>query len=69
MHHGESKFNHHFIPYGIASRNNDEWKETWMSHPIYVQEKWLPKDMENNTHILSLSYDSNMVASVHENVM
>ncbi len=47
-----------------------------MSHPIYVQEKnicwpekWLPDDMENITWILSLSYDSNLVASVHKNVM
>jgi hypothetical protein len=55
--------------HGIASGNNDEWKETWMSRPIYVQEKWLPEDMENNTHILSLSYDSNLVASVQKKVM
>jgi hypothetical protein len=55
--------------HGIAFRNNDKWNETWMSHPIYVQEKWLPKDMENNIHILSVSYDSNLVASVHKNVM
>lgn len=61
--------------HGITSKNNDEWKETWMSCPIYVQEKnicwpekWLLKDMENNTQILSLSYDSNLVASVHKNV-
>jgi len=59
--------------HGIASRNNDEWKETWMSHPIDLQEKnicwlekWLPEDMENNIQTLSLSYDSNLMASVHK---
>jgi len=44
-----------------------------MSHPIDLQEKnicwlekWLPEDMENNIQTLSLSYDSNLMASVHK---
>jgi hypothetical protein len=31
-------------------------------------EKWLPEDLNNNVRILSLSYDSNIMASVHNDV-
>jgi len=29
---------------------------------------WIPKDLNDNVKILSLSYDSNVVASVHNDV-
>ncbi len=29
---------------------------------------WIPKDLNDNVRILSLSYDSNVVASVHNDV-
>ncbi len=61
--------------HGIAFGKNDEWKETWTTRPtnnreecIYWPEKWLPEDLNNNVRILSLSYDSNIVASVHNDV-
>jgi hypothetical protein len=61
--------------HGIAFGTNDEWKETWTTRPtnnreecIYWPEKWLPEDLNNNVRILSLSYDSNTVASVHNDV-
>ncbi|CAK9211793.1 unnamed protein product [Sphagnum troendelagicum] len=61
--------------HGIAFGTNDEWKETWTTHPtnnreecICWPEKWLPEDLNNNVRILSLSYDSNSVASVHNDV-
>ncbi|CAK9261361.1 unnamed protein product [Sphagnum jensenii] len=61
--------------HGIAFGTNDEWKETWTTRPtnnreecICWPEKWLPKDLNNNVRILSLSYDSNIVASVHNDV-
>ncbi|KAH8953014.1 hypothetical protein BDL97_08G002300 [Sphagnum fallax] len=61
--------------HGIAFGTNDEWKETWTTHPatnkkecICWPEKWLPEDLNNNVRILSLSYDSNIVASVHNDV-
>jgi hypothetical protein len=31
--------------------------------------KWLPEDLNNNVRILSLSYDSKIVASVHNDVI
>ncbi|KAH8972829.1 hypothetical protein BDL97_01G012100 [Sphagnum fallax] len=62
----------HGIAYGI----NDEWKETWTTRSINSREKcicwpqmWLPKDLNDNVRILSLSYDSNVVASVHNDVI
>jgi hypothetical protein len=62
--------------HGIAFGTNDEWKETWTTRPtnnreecIYWPEKWLPEDLNNNVRILSLSYDSNIVASVHNDVI
>ncbi len=61
--------------HGIAFGANDEWKETWTTRPtnnreqcICWPEKWLPEDLNKNVRILSLSYDSNIVASVHNDV-
>ncbi|KAH8972836.1 hypothetical protein BDL97_01G012400 [Sphagnum fallax] len=61
----------HGIAYGI----NDEWKETWTTRSINGREKcicwpqmWLPEDLNDYVRILSLSYDSNVVASVHNDV-
>ncbi|CAM6051312.1 unnamed protein product [Sphagnum compactum] len=61
--------------HGIAFGTNDDWKETWTTCPtndreecICWPEKWLPEDLNNNVRILSLSYDSNIVASVHTDV-
>ncbi|CAK9881983.1 unnamed protein product [Sphagnum jensenii] len=61
--------------HGIAFGTNDEWKETWTTCPtnngeesICWPEKWLPEDLNNNVRILSLSYDSSIVASVHSDV-
>ncbi len=62
--------------HGIVFGTNDEWKETWTTCPtnnreecICWPEKWLPEDLNNNVRILSLSYDSNIVASVHSDVI
>jgi hypothetical protein len=61
----------HGFAYGI----NDEWKKTWTTRSIYGREKcicwaqmWIPKDLNDNVRILSLSYDSSVVASVHNDV-
>ncbi|KAH8961501.1 hypothetical protein BDL97_05G053600 [Sphagnum fallax] len=61
--------------HGIAFGTNDEWKEAWTTCPtnnrekcICWPEKWLPEDLNNNVRILSLSYDSNIVTSVHNDV-
>jgi hypothetical protein len=61
----------HGIVYGI----NDEWKETWTTRSIDGRKKcicwpqmWIPKDLNDNVRILSLSYDSNVVVSVHNDV-
>ncbi|CAM6041043.1 unnamed protein product, partial [Sphagnum compactum] len=61
--------------HGIVFGTNDEWKETWTTRStnnreecICWPEKWLPEDLNNNVRILSLSYDSNIVASVHNDV-
>jgi hypothetical protein len=61
----------HGFAYGIT----DEWKETWTTRSIDGREKcicwpqmWIPKDLNDNVRILSLSYDSNVVASVHDDV-
>jgi hypothetical protein len=62
--------------HGIAFGTNNEWKETWTTCPtnnreecICWPEKWLPEDLNNNVRILSLSYDSKIVASVHNDVI
>jgi hypothetical protein len=59
----------------IADGIYNEWKETWTTHPINHKEKcicwpqmWIPKDLNDNVIILSLSYDYNIVANV-QNVM
>ncbi len=61
--------------HGITFGTNDEWKETWTTRPTNEKEKcicwpqiWLPEDLNDNVRILSLSYDSNVVASVHNDV-
>jgi hypothetical protein len=61
----------HGIAYGIYN----EWKETWTTHPINRKEKcicrphvWIPKDLDENVMILSLSYDYNVVTSVHNDM-
>jgi hypothetical protein len=62
--------------HGITFGTNDEWKETWTTCPsntreecICWPEKWLPEDLNNDVRILSLSYDSRIVASVHNDVI
>jgi len=61
----------HGIVYGI----DDNWKQTWTTRPIDGKEEcicwpqiWIPKDLNGNVKILSLSYDSNVVTSVHNDV-
>ncbi|CAK9221129.1 unnamed protein product, partial [Sphagnum troendelagicum] len=59
----------HGITYGI----DDAWKQTWTTRPIDGKEEcwpqmWIPKDLNDNVKILSLSYDSNVAASVHNDV-
>ncbi len=68
--------NPNFFFHGIAFGTNDEWKETWTTCPpnnrekcICWPEKWLPKDLNNNVQILSLFYDSNIVANVYNDVI
>jgi len=61
----------HGIVYGI----DDNWKQTWTTCPIDGKKEcicwpqmWIPEDLNDNVKILSLSYDSNVVASVHNDV-
>ncbi|KAH8968782.1 hypothetical protein BDL97_03G148300 [Sphagnum fallax] len=61
----------HGLIYGI----DDAWKQTWTTHRIDGKEEcicwpqmWIPKDLNDNVKILSLSYDSNVAASVHNDV-
>jgi hypothetical protein len=61
--------------HGIVKGIDDDWKQTWTTRPIDGNEKcicwpqmWIPKDLNDNVKILSLSYDSNVVASVHNDV-
>jgi hypothetical protein len=61
--------------HGIAFGKNEEWKETWTKHLTNDKEKgicwpkiWLTKDLNDNVQIFSLSYDFNVVASVHNDV-
>jgi hypothetical protein len=61
--------------HGIACGIDDNWKQTWTTRPIDGKEEcicwpqiWIPKDLNDNVKILSLSYDSNVVASVHNDV-
>jgi hypothetical protein len=62
----------HGITYGIYN----EWNETWTTCPINRKEKcicwpqmWIPKDLNDNVIIWSLSYDYNVVASVHNDMI
>jgi hypothetical protein len=61
--------------HGICNGIDDAWKQTWTTRPIDGKEEcicwpqmWIPKDLNDNVKILSLSYDSNGVASVHNDV-
>jgi hypothetical protein len=61
--------------HGITYGTNDDWKQTWTTRPIDGEEEcvcwpqmWIPKDLNDNVKILSLSYDSNVVANVHNDV-
>ncbi|CAK9219803.1 unnamed protein product [Sphagnum troendelagicum] len=61
----------HGITYGI----DDNWKQTWTTRPMDDKDEcicwpqmWIPKDLNDNVKILSLSYDSNVVTSVHNDV-
>jgi hypothetical protein len=54
--------------HGIAFGTNDEWKETWPTCPTNNREEQLPEDLNENVRIVSWSYDSNVVASVHNDV-
>jgi hypothetical protein len=62
----------HGIVYGI----DDNWEQTWTTRPIDSKEEcvcwpkmWIAKDLNDNVKILSLSYDSNLVAGVHDHVI
>jgi len=62
----------HGIAYGI----DDDWKQTWTTHLMDGQgecicwpQMWIPKDLNDDVRILSLSYDSHVVASVHNDVI
>jgi hypothetical protein len=61
----------HGTTYGIYN----EWKETWTTRPINHKEKCIcrpqmcvPKDLNDNVIILSISYDYDVVASVHNDM-
>ncbi|CAM6016306.1 unnamed protein product [Sphagnum balticum] len=61
----------HGITYGM----DDDWKQTWTTRPMDGKEEcicwpemWITKDLNDNVKILSLSYDSNVMASVHNDV-
>jgi hypothetical protein len=54
---------------------DDDWKQKWTTRPMDDKEEcicwpqmWIPKDLNDNVKILSLSYDSNVVTSVHNDV-
>ncbi len=64
-----------FFSHGIAYGIYNEWKETWTTSPINHKEKcicrpqmWILMDFNDNVIILSLSYDYNVVASVHNDM-
>ncbi|CAK9266464.1 unnamed protein product, partial [Sphagnum jensenii] len=61
----------HGITYGI----DDDWKQTWTTRSMDGKEEcicwpemWITQDLNDTVKILSLSYNSNVVASVHEDV-
>jgi hypothetical protein len=50
--------------HGIVKGIDDDWKQTWTTRPINGKEEcicwpqiWIPKDLNDNVKILSLSYD------------
>jgi hypothetical protein len=62
--------------HGISKEIDDNWKQTWTTRPIDGKEEcicwpqmWIPKDLNDNVKILSLSYESNVVPSVHNDVI
>jgi hypothetical protein len=61
----------HGIVYGI----DDNWKQTWTTRPINGKEcicwpqMWIPKDLNDNVKILSLSYDSNVVTEIGKDLI
>jgi hypothetical protein len=63
------------FPHRIAYGGDDDWKQTWTTHPIHGKEEcicwpqmWIPEDLNDNVKILSLSYESNVATSVHNDV-
>jgi len=61
--------------HGIAHGIYNEWKETWATRPINHKEKCIcrpqmcvPNDLNDNVIILSLYYDYDVVASVHNDM-
>jgi hypothetical protein len=61
--------------HGIINGIDDAWKQTWTTSPINGKEEcicwpqmWIPEDLHHNVKILSLSYDSNVATSVHNDV-
>jgi hypothetical protein len=62
--------------HGIVDGIDDDWKQAWTTRPINGKEEsvcwpqmWIAKDLNDNVKILLLSYDSNIVASVHNHVI
>jgi hypothetical protein len=52
---------------------DDQWKETWTTQSmdgrkICWPQMWILKDLNYNVRNLSLSYDSNVLANVHNDV-
>ncbi len=73
LHFKKPKFDHNFFPWDCL------WEWWWLeanvdNTPIDDKEcicwpqMWIPKDLNDNVKILSLSYDSNVVAGVHNDV-
>jgi hypothetical protein len=61
--------------HGIVCGTDDNWKQTWTTRPVDDKEEcicwpqmWIPEDLNDNVKILSLSYDSNLGTSVHNDV-
>ncbi len=62
--------------HGITHGIDDDWKQTWTTRSMDGKEEcicwpemWITQDLNDNVKILSLSYDSNVVASVHNDVI
>jgi hypothetical protein len=61
--------------HGIDYAIDDNWKQTWTTRPVDDKEEcicwpqmWIPKDLNDNVKILSLSYDSNVVTSFYNDM-